>query len=157
MLIITRTTGYTPVQYVLAPEGFLTRLTDKHIRNVFLALVETQLVTDTHGQSTIPQQTRVIGLSHAINLDKDKALERGHRDVSRERLEGRCPVSLEKDGVLVGSRLKKGIRHHMAARKSRLARLLTIEAREAIPKIKFNCVKSRGLDCRDSTLFKYCS
>lgn len=107
MLIITRTTGYTPVQYVLAPEGFLTRLTDKHIRSVLLALVETQLMADTHGQSTIPQQTRVIGLGHAINLGKDKALQRGDGDVSRERFESERPVSFEENRVLVGSRLKR--------------------------------------------------
>lgn len=67
-------------------------------------------MTDTHGQSAIPQQTGVIGLGHAINLSEDKALEGGDRDVGGERLEGRRPVSLEENGVLVGSRLD-GIRH----------------------------------------------
>lgn len=110
MLIKTGDRGYIPVQDILTPKNLLTCLTDKHIGNVFLALVETQLVADTHGQSAIPQQTGVIGLGHAINLSEDKALEGGDRDVGGERLEGRRPVSLEENGVLVGSRLD-GIRH----------------------------------------------
>lgn len=89
----------------MAPEDLLTRFTDKSVCDLLLALVESQLVTDTHRQTAIAQETSVIRLGHAINLGQDKALEGRCRNIGGERLKSGYPVSLEKDGVLVGSRL----------------------------------------------------
>lgn len=99
----------------MAPEDLLTRLTNQGVADVLLALMQPQLVADANRNTSIAQQTSVIGLGHTMNLRQNETLQSRDGNVGGERLEGGGPILLEESGVLVGPRLE-GVSFHIATR-----------------------------------------
>lgn len=90
----------------MAPEDLLTRLANQGVGDVLLALVQSQLVADANSNTSVAQQTGVIGLGHTMDLRQNEALQSRKGNVGGERFEGGGPVLLEESGVLVGPRLE---------------------------------------------------
>lgn len=104
-----------PIQDILAPEDLLTRLTNQGVADVLLALMQPQLVADANRNTSVAQQTSVIGLGHTMDLCQNETLQSRNGNVGGEQLKGGGPILLEEDGVLVGPRLD-GISFHTATR-----------------------------------------
>ena len=69
----------------MAPKHLLPRLNGESIgRGIPLGPMKAQLLADANTETSVAQQSLVIGLGHAIHLSKDKALQGGHGDIVRQ-------------------------------------------------------------------------
>lgn len=73
-----------------------------------MTLVKAQLVADTDSKSAVAHKVPVVGLSHAVDLGENEALQRRDGNVAGKSLERMEPVIFEKCRILIGSRLHVG-------------------------------------------------